>query len=61
MFAGEIRRRRIEGRRSSRWRWHLDVMVVKVMASGTIFGELSITKAKFWKALSPIHERRRLR
>ena len=30
MFAAEIRRRRIEGMRSSRWRWHLDEMFVKV-------------------------------
>ncbi|SFG40604.1 putative transposase [Palleronia marisminoris] len=30
MFAGEIRKRRIEGRKSSRWRWHLDEMFVKI-------------------------------
>ena len=30
MFAAEIRKRRIEGVRSSRWRWHLDEMFVKI-------------------------------
>lgn len=30
MFASEIRRRRIEGMKSSRWRWHLDGMFVKI-------------------------------
>ena len=28
-FAAEIRKRRIEGMRSSQWRWHLDEMFVK--------------------------------
>jgi len=30
MFAAEIRKRRIEGIKSSRWRWHLDEMFVKI-------------------------------
>ena len=30
IFASEIRKRRIEGMRFSRWRWHLDEMFVKV-------------------------------
>jgi len=30
IFAAEIRKRRIEGMRSSRWRWHLDEMFVKI-------------------------------
>ena len=30
MFASEIRKRRIEGMRSSRWRWHLDQVFVKI-------------------------------
>ncbi len=30
MFAAEIRRRRVGGLRSSRWRWHLDEVFVKV-------------------------------
>ena len=30
MFASEIRKRRIDGMRSSRWRWHLDEMFVKI-------------------------------
>ena len=29
MFAAEIRKRRIEGMKSSRWRWHLDEIFVK--------------------------------
>ncbi len=29
-FAAEIRKRRIEGLRSSRWRWHLDEIFVKI-------------------------------
>ena len=30
MFAAEIRKRRVEGMRSSRWRWHLDEIFVKI-------------------------------
>ena len=30
MFAGEIRKRRIQGMKSSRWRWHLYEMFVKI-------------------------------
>ncbi|SDE61868.1 putative transposase [Ruegeria marina] len=30
MFAAEIRKRRIEGMKSSWWRWHLDEMFVKI-------------------------------
>ncbi|WP_420328394.1 IS6 family transposase [Mameliella sp.] len=30
MFAAEIRKRRIEAMRSSRWRWHLDEIFVKI-------------------------------
>jgi putative transposase len=30
MFASEIRKRRIEGMQSSRWRWHLDEVFVKI-------------------------------
>ena len=30
MFASEIRKRRIEGMKSSRWQWHLDEMFVKI-------------------------------
>ena len=30
MFASEIRKRRTEGMRSSRWRWHLDEAFVKI-------------------------------
>ncbi|SPH18243.1 hypothetical protein DEA8626_01775 [Defluviimonas aquaemixtae] len=30
MFASEIRRRRVKRMRSSRWRWHLDEVIVKI-------------------------------
>ena len=30
MFAAEIRKRRIEGMKSSRWKWHLDEVFVKI-------------------------------
>jgi putative transposase len=30
MFASEIRKRRVEGLRSSQWRWHLDEVFVKI-------------------------------
>ena len=30
LFAAEIRKRRVSGVRSSRWRWHLDEMFVKI-------------------------------
>lgn len=30
MFTAEIRKRRIEGMKSSRWRWHLDEVFVKI-------------------------------
>ena len=30
MFAAEIRKRRIQGLKSSRWRWHLDEVFVKI-------------------------------
>ena len=30
MFASEIRKRRIEGMQSSRWKWHLDELIVKI-------------------------------
>ncbi len=30
LFASDIRKRRVEGMRSSRWRWHLDEVFVKI-------------------------------
>ena len=30
LFAAEIRKRRVSGLRSSRWRWHLDEVFVKI-------------------------------
>ena len=43
MFAAEIRKRRVEGMRSSHWRWHLDELFVKIN------GERSITRARSWR------------
>src|SRR6056297_755879 len=34
IFAAEIRKRRIEGMRSSHWRWHLDEMFVPTTGAG---------------------------
>lgn len=50
LFASEIRKRRVSGMRSSRWRWHFDEVFVRSTASGAIFGGPSITKAKGSKA-----------
>jgi transposase-like protein len=33
MFAAEIRKRRIQGMKSSRWQWHLDEVFVKMLQS----------------------------
>ena len=30
MFAAQIRKRRVEGMRSSGWRWHLDEVFVRI-------------------------------
>ena len=30
MFSAEIRKRRVQGMRSSKWRWHLDEVFVKI-------------------------------
>jgi len=59
-FVHKIRERRSESMRGSpQWRWHLDeVFVSRRQAqptfeeSGTIFGGLSTTKAKFWNPMS---------
>jgi putative transposase len=34
MLAAEIRKRRVEGMRSSRWRWHLDEVFIKINGEG---------------------------
>jgi putative transposase len=34
MFAADIRKRRVEGMRSSPWRWHLDEVFVKINGEG---------------------------
>ncbi len=52
MFASEIRKRRLEGMKSSQWRWHLDEVFVKIIGERHSFGGLSITRARSWKALS---------
>jgi putative transposase len=43
MFASEIRKRRIEGKQSSRWRWHLDV----------IFVTINSQRHYLWRAVDP--------
>jgi len=40
--AFEIRKRRVDGMRSSRWRWHLDEVFVKINGERRYLGELSI-------------------
>ena len=40
-FAAEIRRKRVSGMRSSRWRWHLDEVFVKI----------SGVRHHFWRAV----------
>ena len=53
LFAAEIRKRRVEGMRSSRWRWHLDEIFVKIRRSTerpTTCGARSITRARCSKA-----------
>ena len=52
MFAAEIRKRRIEGMKSSRWRLHLDEVLVKINASGITSGGPSTTRARCWRATS---------
>ncbi len=49
-FASEVRKRRVESGRSSRWRWHLDEMFVKINGERLISGERSTTKARCWRA-----------
>ena len=39
MFAAEIRKRRIGGMRSSRWRWHLDEMFVQIYGESVLFSD----------------------
>ena len=55
MFAAEIRRRRIASMKSSKWRWHLDEMFVKINGESTTFGGRWIMKAKSLKASSRRH------
>ena len=38
MFAPEIRKRRIAGMKSSRWRWHLNEMFVKINGETSVSG-----------------------
>jgi transposase-like protein len=53
MFAAEIRRKPVNGMRSSRWRWHLDEVFVKVNGSSTTSGEPWTTKERCWRPLCP--------
>ena len=36
MFAAEIRRKRVTGVRSSRWRWHLDEVFVRIQRGAAL-------------------------
>ena len=46
LFAGEIRRRRVDRRNWSNWRWHLDEVFVRTNARHIIYGARLITKEK---------------
>ena len=48
MFAAEIRRRRVQSRCYSQWRWHVDEVFVRITTRTTYGGRL-ITKARYWK------------
>ena len=58
MFATEIRRRRVSGLRSSRWRRHLDEVFVKINGRQHYLGERWTTKARCWRRLPPSTETR---
>lgn len=50
IFAAEIRKRRVEGMRSSGWRWHLDEVHRDLSTVGsTIFGGPSTTRERCLK------------
>ena len=52
VFAGEIRRRRVDRRNWSNWRWHLDEVFVRINGEMHYFcGGPSITKARYLKSL----------
>jgi transposase-like protein len=51
MFAAEIRKRRVQGRSYSIWRWHLDEVFSGSMARHIICGVRLITKAKCLRSL----------
>ena len=46
MFAAEIRRRRVDRMRASRWQWHLDEVFVRSGASSITSGVPWTTKAR---------------
>ncbi len=51
MFAADIRRQRISRMTGfGHWRWHLDEVFVRIMASAIICGARSITKARSSRA-----------
>ena len=53
MFAAQIRKRRVEGMRSSRWRWDLDEVFVKINGEHHyLCRSPSIMKARCWNASS---------
>ena len=55
MFAGEIRRKRVQHMRAhTHWKWHLDEVYVKINGEMRyLSGALSTTRARCWSPLSP--------
>jgi putative transposase len=51
MFAAEIRKRRVQNRCNSQWRWHLDEVFVRSMVRRIISGGPLITKEKCSRSL----------
>jgi hypothetical protein len=61
IWASEIRKRRIGGMKSRRWRGYLDGSWWRPVARGTTSGALRITPARLRKALLPRRETGRRR
>ena len=49
-FASEIKKWRIQGMKSSHWRWHSDEMFVKIRGETHYLWRPLITRAKCWRA-----------
>ena len=59
MFAAEIRKRRVGQMRTSRWRWHLDEVFVKVNGVQHYLWRPWTTRARYWKRSCLRHGTRR--